>query len=140
MDNPEYFTFKELVFSQTAQDKGIVNLPDWNIIENLKYLGTVLDDLRRAWNKPLRVTSGYRCTELNKVIGGVAKSHHKLGLAADIQPADMKDFEEFKKFCVEFFKNYEHDFDQVILEKSKTTQWVHCSVAGNRRQIFNLDV
>lgn len=137
--DPEFFTFKELVFSQTAKDKGIDNIPDWPVIENLKYLGKVLDDFRNYWNKPVRVTSGYRCHELNKLVGGVGNSSHKQGLAADIQPQDMKDWDAFKKAAVEFFENYEHDFDQVIIEKSKNTQWLHIGIAGNRRQIFKLE-
>lgn len=140
MTNPEFFTFKELVYSETAIQNNIPNIPDWQIIENLKYLGKVLDDFRQYWNKPVRVTSGYRCTELNKLVGGVGNSSHKQGLAADIQPQDMKDWDAFKKAAVEFFKNYEHDFDQVIIEKSKNTQWLHIGVAGNRRQIFKLEV
>lgn len=137
--NPEFFTLKELVFSQTAKDKGIDNLPDWDIVDNLKYLGSCLDEIRQAWGKPLRVTSAFRCTELNKAVGGVNNSHHKLGLAADIQPQDMKDFEAFKKFIVGYFENYSGEFSQCILEKSGKSEWVHVSFADNRRQIFKLE-
>lgn len=135
--NPEFFTLKELVFSQTAKDKGIDNIPDWDIVDNLKYLGTVLDDLRQAYGKPITVTSGYRCDALNKIVGGVKNSEHRLGLAADCRAKDMADF---KRFCVDFFKTYPHDFSQVILEKNKTTEWVHIGVGSDKRQIFSLEV
>lgn len=136
--NPEFFSFKELTFSQTAKDKGIDNTPDWYIIDNLRYLGSCLDEIREAWGKPIRVTSAFRCAELNKVIGGVNNSHHKLGLAADIQPQDMRDFEDFKKFIVGYFENYSGEFSQCILEKSGNTEWVHVSFANNCRKIFSL--
>ena len=80
---PEFFSFKELIYSKYAEDNKISNIPDWPVIANLKYLATCLDEIRRAWKKPIRVTSGFRCDALNKAIGGVDKSHHKLGLAAD---------------------------------------------------------
>ena len=134
--NPKYFTFKELVFSQTALDKKIINIPSWDIIENLKYLGAVLDDLRQAYGKPITVTSGFRCEELNKAVGGVKNSEHRLGLAADCRAKDMEDF---KQFCVDFFKTYPHDFNQVILEKSGKTEWVHIGVGGDKRQIFKIE-
>lgn len=137
---PNYFTLKELCYSKTAIEKGIDNTPSWDIVENLKYLCVCLDALREAWQAPIVVTSGYRCAELNKIVGGVAKSHHKLGLAADVQCLDMKKFDEFKAFVANFFKHYDGEFSQVIIEKSGNTQWIHISVADNRRQIFKLEV
>jgi len=139
MTNPEYFTLKELIYSPYATEHKIVNIPSWDIVENLKYLGSCLDEIRQAWGKPLRVTSAFRCTELNKAVGGVNNSHHKLGLAADIQPQDMKDFEAFKKFIAGYFENYSGEFSQCILEKSGKSEWVHVSFADNRRQIFKLE-
>lgn len=48
-----------------------------------------LDILRRAWNAPIRVNSGYRCEKHNEKVGGVKNSRHLLGLAADIAPVDI---------------------------------------------------
>lgn len=138
--NPSYFTLKELIYSPYAAEHNIINIPSWDILENLKYLGTCLDEIRVAWGKPLRVTSAFRCAELNAAVKGVKNSHHKNGLAADLQPLDMKDFENFKKFIVNYFKNYDGEFDQCLIEKSGSTEWVHCSFLGNRRQIFSLTV
>ncbi len=33
---------------------------------------------------PIRVNSGYRCPRLNKAVGGVARSYHLSGRAADL--------------------------------------------------------
>ena len=136
---PEYFSFKELVYSKYAEDNKIDNMPDWSIISNLKYLAICLDDIRRAWGKAIRVTSGYRSAALNKAIGGVKSSHHKMGLAADLQPLNMDDFDDFKKFIVEYFENFDGEFSQVIIEKSGSTEWIHVSFADNRRQIFKIE-
>jgi len=44
----------------------------------------VLQPLRDVYQKPMRVNSGYRCRELNEIVGGVPTSQHRLGEAADI--------------------------------------------------------
>lgn len=49
-----------------------------------------LEELRRAiGNKPIVVTSGYRCPTHNKAVGGAANSQHKYGKAADIKARGM---------------------------------------------------
>lgn len=44
----------------------------------------VLQPLRDLYQKPMKVNSGYRCKELNEIVGGVATSQHVKGEAADI--------------------------------------------------------
>lgn len=44
----------------------------------------VLQPLRDIYQKPMKVNSGYRCKELNEIVGGVPTSQHRLGEAADI--------------------------------------------------------
>ena len=44
-----------------------------------------LQQLRDLINKPIIITSGYRCSTENKKVGGSANSPHCKGLAADIQ-------------------------------------------------------
>ena len=43
-----------------------------------------LDDLRKKFKHPIFISSGYRCPEYNKYIGGVKNSYHTKGLAVDI--------------------------------------------------------
>ena len=45
-----------------------------------------LDLLRRGWGGPLRVNSGYRCAAHNREVGGVPRSRHLVGCAADVAP------------------------------------------------------
>ncbi|GAH48592.1 unnamed protein product [marine sediment metagenome] len=47
-------------------------------------LVTKLQQLRDIINKPIHITSGYRCQAYNKKIGGYSKSPHLDGLAVDI--------------------------------------------------------
>ena len=76
--NPGNFPAWELTFSETATRRGIVNEPDarqWRLLS----LGAAqgLQPARDALG-PLRITSGYRCSELNRAIGGSAKSDHMI--------------------------------------------------------------
>jgi len=48
-----------------------------------------LQDLRYIINKPIHITSGYRCPAENKKVGGYSHSPHLLGEAADIQVKNM---------------------------------------------------
>jgi len=48
-----------------------------------------LEKLRKIIEKPMYITSGYRCFEYNRKVGGVANSYHCIGLAADIKVKDI---------------------------------------------------
>ena len=50
----------------------------------------VLDPLREAYGKPIYVNSGYRCEKHNKAVGGVPRSQHLVGQAADISVKSEK--------------------------------------------------
>ena len=53
--------------------------------QNIEALvANVLDPVREAYGKPIYVNSGYRCEKHNKAVGGVPRSQHMLGQAADI--------------------------------------------------------
>ena len=82
-----YFTLDEFVRSATATAHGIANVPTAEAVKNLNTLVTcVLDPVRERWGSPIIVTSGYRCEELNRMVGGSKYSYHRLGMAADIRP------------------------------------------------------
>ena len=48
-----------------------------------------LEKLRKIIEKPIHITSGYRCSRYNQKVGGVANSYHCIGLAADIKVKDI---------------------------------------------------
>ena len=49
----------------------------------------MLQDLRDIVDRPIYISSGYRCKKYNKIVGGYAKSKHMEGLAADIEAIGM---------------------------------------------------
>lgn len=94
----------------------------------------VLDPLREAYGKPIIVTSGYRCPELNKVLKGSRTSQHMKGQAADITVGTK----EGNKKLFELAQELNLPYCQLIDEKKFT--WVHISYDPNnvKRQILHL--
>ena len=80
MQLSENFRLKEFIESQTADQRGIDNRPDWEAVINLRNLcREVLQPLRDYEGKPIHVNSGYRCPELNEAVHGVGDSQHLYG-------------------------------------------------------------
>ena len=48
-----------------------------------------LVEFRSIINKPIYITSGYRCSEYNQKVGGIPGSYHLRGMAADIHVQDI---------------------------------------------------
>jgi uncharacterized protein YcbK (DUF882 family) len=46
---------------------------------------SILEMVRRHFEQPITITSGCRCPDYNREIGGASHSQHLLGRAADIQ-------------------------------------------------------
>jgi uncharacterized protein YcbK (DUF882 family) len=59
------------------------------VYHNVVKVANQLQYLRDYLNKPIKVNSAYRSPEHNAKVGGVPKSQHLLGKAADIVVKDM---------------------------------------------------
>ena len=127
----KYFTFKELIASDVAAKRKIDNTPSWTVVEHLMELTEkILEPLRAAWGSSIIVKSGYRCDALNKAVGGVSTSAHRLGYAADLVPGNGK-IDEFGKFVKEWLVKNKVKFDQLITEKQGTSRWVHIGLRSS---------
>ena len=81
----KYLSISELTHSDTAVSVRIDNTPTPSAVPLMvELIDRVLDPIREHWGLPIRVTSGYRCSELNEEVGGVEDSWHMDGCAADI--------------------------------------------------------
>lgn len=88
----KYFTIEELVYSDVARCREIVNVPNEAAIKNMQRLiEMVLDPAREYLGKAIKVNSGYRCKELNAVVGGAKQSYHLRGRAADITVGNVSE-------------------------------------------------
>ena len=118
-----YFNLKEFERSSVADKYNIDNTIPKELIPHIEELIDFLNPIREAWGKPIIVTSGYRCNELNKKVGGVSNSAHTIGYGVDLQSGDFRVFSNFIKSY--FMSHPEVKFDQVIIEKSGKSQWIH---------------
>jgi uncharacterized protein YcbK (DUF882 family) len=129
----KYFTLSELLKSDTATKNKLWNGAPKEAEENLRALvDEVLDPLREAYGRPIRVNSGYRCPLLNRLVGGSPNSQHMRGEAADIQPVigNEADLPELARILIANGK-----FDQLILYPT----FIHVSwkrLGWNRKQIL----
>ena len=135
----ENFTLEELIRSNTAERMGIDNVPkDEKVVENLRSLCLeVLQPLRDYVGAPVHINSGYRCPELNMVVGGVKNSQHCRGEAADIRIVSPKQGREWAAWIEDNCR-----FDQMLLERNKNgAVWLHVSCkrdASKNRQSFKI--
>lgn len=118
-----YFTIKEMTKSQTAKLNHIDNTPTKKVIENLKKVMYILDMVRIYMGKPIFINSGYRCKKLNERVGGVQKSMHTRGLAADFRTEKEEDI----SMMFEFLKKNQKDFK--IIELINYTTFIHIGVS-----------
>ena len=128
--------------SQEAVRRGINNFSaDEAILKNMRHVAeNVFEKIREHFGKPIGISSFYRCSELNKAIGGSKTSQHVRGEAIDIDAdifggiTNAEIFEYVKKNLV---------FDQLIWEygDDKNPAWVHVSLkrdGKNRKQILKI--
>ena len=127
----KYFTITELTSSATALREGIDNRPNKCAYHLLHVLvDQLLDPIREAWGEPIVVSSGYRCKQLNALVGGVKNSHHILGCAADIIAGNRADHRKLFKMIQKMQQEGRIKFTQLILEGNG--RWIHISyVPGN---------
>ena len=126
-----YFSIQELTASATALREGIDNRPSKCAYHLLHVLiDQLLDPIREAWGEPIVVSSGYRCKQLNALVGGVKNSHHILGCAADIIAGNRADHRKLFKMIQKMQQEGRIKFTQLIWEGDG--RWIHISyVPGN---------
>ena len=81
----KYFSFFEA--TDTRKDVYLMKneayaVPVLYVMTN--FFREIVDEAREALGGPTNVSSGFRCLELNAVLGGVSDSKHTTGEAADI--------------------------------------------------------
>ena len=128
MNLSPHFTLEELTASSKAKALKIDNTPTPEVLENLKALALALEMIRSICGKPLKISSGYRSSPLNKAVGGSKTSAHTLGYAADFTVSGMTPRQVCEKIVAAGIK-----VDQLILEDISPTNpdgvWVHVGLS-----------
>lgn len=112
-----YFTMSELCYSDTAEREGIKNIATKKEFKNLMEVTIPkMNSIREFLGVPIKVNSGYRCPELNEIVGGVENSYHVKGLAVDGVPLGMSVREAWEKIKE---SNLSQVLDQCILYEKR---------------------
>lgn len=122
------FKMSELIHSDTAIKYNINNMPDINSLDYmLDLIFYVLQPLRDRLGRAIVITSGYRNSQVNKLVGGAVNSQHTKGQAADIV---VKGYTPNQ--VIDIILKSGIEYDQLINEYD---QWTHISfVKGKNRK------
>jgi hypothetical protein len=126
----EHFSLDEFTASQEATRHSINNTPSEKVVENLRMLAALLEQVRALLGgHSIHISSGYRSLALNRHIGSSDTSAHVRGWAADFTcPSFGTPITVAKKIAESNLK-----FDQLIYEGT----WIHISCdPKNRRQLL----
>ncbi len=123
----EHFTLKEFCRSQAAEDAKIPNLPLGNELAALHFTAAGMERVRACLGFPIKINSGYRSPQVNKLVGGSVNSQHCKGEAVDfVCPA----FGTPLKICQALRGSMKIlGIDQLIQEGT----WVHISFTQTPR-------
>jgi hypothetical protein len=117
------FTLNELTYSDLAVRHAIDNKPNGDAVVNLTRLAKLLEQVRKLFNKPVRINSAYRSPEVNNLLGSKPTSQHCIGCAADIRIDGYSPDE-----IVKVIQKSDIQYDQLIREFDS---WVHISISNN---------
>ena len=123
------FTDTEFTRSNTAIKNNINNMLPDEYTDNMMRVLNLLQVIRDSWNAPLIISSGYRCPELNKKVGGASNSDHVYGAAVDFHTVSNTKEDNHKLWnmitCMHKLGKLPQ-FRQLINEYND--KWIHVSV------------
>ena len=137
-----HFTLEEMTRTNVKLgylDQQRQTQPDAQVIDNLTRVCQWLEKMREA---PIIINSGYRCKELNRLVGGCPTSNHLTGCAADIRVNSKEQLLRYAVRLLDISDETGQDFDEILLERNSREYWLHFAVrpTNNRRKIHLINV
>lgn len=134
----KHFNLSEFFRSSTAAKNGIKNEPSIDeraaIVRNINLLvDNVLDPVRDVVQAPILITSGYRSSQVNRLVNGVDDSQHMSGCAADFH---VGGFTPSMMYQVFLYISNTLEFDQLIYYRRKNIIHVSYVENCNRHEAF----
>lgn len=124
-----HFTLSEMTVTEVRRLQARNRSEAREVLPALKALCALLEQARVILgNRPIIIHSGYRCPELNTVIGGSANSQHMKGEAADFHVEGLDLRQAFNKL-----RRSKLQFGQLILEDGDgdgVPTWIHLSLGA----------
>lgn len=118
-----YFNFREMCKTSHNVD----NYPrTMSQVQNMCVLVDFLDMIRDEFGDAIVVNSGFRSEEVNKAVGGVPRSMHLQGRAADIRPSYYPSNEYYDNLARLYAILYKHKDEVVELIKHDT--YIHVAI------------
>ena len=99
MNLSEHCTYAEFTRSDTALRLGLINDLPLELTHNARATAAMLERIRAFLGRPMAVTSGYRCLELNRAIKSKDTSDHVQALACDFVCPSIPTFVVAKKLA-----------------------------------------
>lgn len=132
-----HFSLEELAASPMAVRHGIENDPpkdaDNAIRRNLMRLAVALETVRAILgDAPILISSGYRCPDLNRLVGGAPTSAHMEGRAADWHAPKAGTPRQIAE-RLRFNAHRLPDGCKIIMEFGR---WIHLQVAQETPPVF----
>lgn len=129
-----HFTLQEATRSDTARKLGMSNQPDNDDLARITETAYQMERVRQILgNNPVVVSSWYRNEQVNRAVGGVPNSAHRMGYAVDFA---CPRFGTITEVC-KAIRDSDLLFDQLIWEYGR---WVHISFDPRmRRQVLHIN-
>lgn len=131
----EHFTVDELTVTDQQGFKTKNYVEGTKELYKLAKLASFCEKVREIIKCPMIITSGYRCEELNKAIGGSSTSQHIKFEAVDFIP---KTISAENAFCCIALSNF--PFGQLILEKRGLGHILHISMGNSRKTLYSANL
>jgi hypothetical protein len=128
--------YRDVFYSTTAVKNYMSNdTKDEEVWENIRILAPIVDEVNSLlYPCRMNITSWFRSMKLNAKITKNTKSNHLKGFAVDFVTADTES--DYKRLVKELSK-----YTRLILEKSKTSVWIHLEYNGKNERInFELKI
>lgn len=106
---------------------GVNNTPSEEQIANLKALAVnVLQPLRDAIGRPIKINSAFRSEAVNKSVGGSSSSQHCKGEAADIEIEGFPNIALARKI-IELGLPFDQLIAEFLVDGDANAGWIHVS-------------
>ena len=131
MNLTPHFTIEELAGTSNDKYKKLNLLKAQEHMGKMYMLAGFAERVREIIGKPMIITSGYRCPELNRAIGGAITSQHIFCEAIDFVVKGLRPEDVFNRIVTSDLK-----YNQIIIERNKSgSQWVHISIGSYKQKL-----